>query len=662
MKKRIILLFLCVLLLVVLLPAAICAEGGEEPQTPIKVDVEIWFVARTIPYDGQSHSYADFRVVIKDDPSGEFRADYVSFTGTPVTGTLPGTYSVANPSSSQFVSSDPRFKLFISRFNKKDNKLTINATKVAVDFYGLDKSFDYDGTPHTLDDCRVSVCSAADPGVTFDPGTIGLSYTLSYSRTETDAGTYDNVTPNVSNLAITDPGLKIQVTRTHAGTLTIKPADVYVDLSGTDMEVEYDGEEHTLSCSLKITGDAGGLFKPEYLSYDGPTSISGTDAGEYKLELHADQIHNSQSRNFRLIAHSQHRKLTITPAKVTVTVTGRSAEYPYDGTEKTLSGYDIAIEPSTLYKKEYLSCPAVDPSVSGTDAGTYDLSIPAGDFANTNKNFNMALAAHPGKLTITPAKVTVDIKGKSASFVYNGQTRTVKGYSVKIHDPLGLYQQSDISFSGSAKVSGKAVGTYKMTLTDADFSNTDPNFEVLFNVTPGKLVIKQAPAPKPTPEPSPEPTAEPSPEPSAEPSPEPSAEPSPEPSPEPSAEPEPTPEVVADPGTPAAGLPAMPIVNLISAILSFALGLGAALKSLKANKDDDEDERKRLKRKRLSFIPGVGSVAAFLLTEPLLTRLKLVDKWTPLMLVLLLANLAISYWTREKKQEPEAGTDPGAEK
>ena len=98
----------------------------------------------------------------------------------------------------------------------------------------------------------------------------------------------------------------------------------------------------------------------------------------------------------------------------------------------------------------------------------------------------------------------------------------------------------------------------------------------------------------------------------------------------------------------------MPIINLISAITSLVMGVVATIKSVKAGKAESEDERKRLANKRFSLIPGVGSVAAFLLTEEFLTKIKLVDKWTPLMLVILAGSIGVSIWTRKKNKEGQA--------
>ncbi len=356
MKKKTLFLILFIVLLAALLPVLASAEG-ETPDEPYQVDVEIWFRAKTYPYDGQPHTYPDnggYEVVIKNDASGGlFKAQYVEFTGESVTGTAVGDYSVPNPGSGQFRCTDSRFHMNITRFNKRDNKMSITPTKIHVDFLTSDKTVTYDAQEHALDECTVSVYAENDPSVTF-PSDI-ITYTISNASPKTDAGTY-NMKVTVSNVSCSDPGLRISTTKTHSGILTIEKATVEVEMQTENVTVTYDGQPHTVTYTMVITNDAGGLFKPEYLSYDGPTQVTGTNAGEYKINNDEHYYHNSQDQNFRLIVHYPTGKLTIQPAEVTVTAKGKTETVTYDGTEHTLSGYDLTIEdPSGLYAVSKIS-------------------------------------------------------------------------------------------------------------------------------------------------------------------------------------------------------------------------------------------------------------------------------------------------------------------
>ena len=178
------------------------------------------------------------------------------------------------------------------------------------------------------------------------------------------------------------------------------------------------------------------LYTANDFTFSGDASVSGTDAGTYDMELVSTDFTNTNANfanvNFVIVDG----QLTITPvaAEVTVTITEHSGEYEYDGTEHTVTGYDVTSISNTLYTANDFTFSG-DASVSGTDAGTYDMELVSTDFTNTNANFaNVNFVIVDGQLTITPvaAEVTVTITEHSGEYEYDGTEHTVTGYDVTI--------------------------------------------------------------------------------------------------------------------------------------------------------------------------------------------------------------------------------------
>ena len=139
-------------------------------------------------------------------------------------------------------------------------------------------------------------------------------------------------------------------------------------------------------------------------------------------------------------------------------------------------------------------------------------------------------------------------------------------------------------------------------------------------------------------------------------------------------EPEPPkapPEEIEDDETPLAG-PTWALINLIATILTVLTAAGMVITYFKKKDEDEEEnedgavrqltdeekqaeeeENERKKSKFLGLIPGIGSVITFLLTEDMRNPMVLVDRWTILMIAILVIGAAMAYLTRNKDEEEE---------
>jgi len=114
-------------------------------------------------------------------------------------------------------------------------------------------------------------------------------------------------------------------------------------------------------------------------------------------------------------------EVTALTDKVTVTITENSGTELYDGAEKTVTGYTVAIS-NPLYTEADFSFSG-DASVSGTNAGTYNMELKPSDFANTSANFtNVEFVIVDGTLEITKRQVT--LTSATDSKVYDGTALT----------------------------------------------------------------------------------------------------------------------------------------------------------------------------------------------------------------------------------------------
>ena len=172
-----------------------------------------------------------------------------------------------------------------------------------------------------------------------------------------------------------------------------------------------------------------------------------------------------------------------------VTLTANSDTKTYDGTEHTVTGYTAKDNKDNLV--EGLTFTGVDsPSVSGTDVGEYDVEF-SGSAVGAHNNLYYVTAANPGKLTITPRKVT--LTSASASKVYDGTPLTRPNVKVT-GDGFVEGEVTDIRATGSVTYVSEGEVTNTIEYTPTDKFKAD-NYDI--TKTEGKLTITEASAPTP---------------------------------------------------------------------------------------------------------------------------------------------------------------------
>ena len=291
--------------------------------------------------------------------------------------------------------------------------LTIN--KRAVTLTSATATKEYDGTALTADEVTVG-------GAGF-VGTDNVTPIFPDSVHQTEVGFCENrfsytftEGTNGNNYAIT-PAF---------GRLTVNPRAITVESNGD--KVEYDGKLHSVSGFKTLEFTAGGnTFTVSGLTASG---AEGTDAGNYEnvitgTAVVADAAGVDVTDNFSVTLKDG--ELIIEPAKVTVTITGRSKETEYNGSVQSLKGYTTQLAGSSLYDEDSIVLDTTgltmedgQPVARGTEAGRYTMGLSKERFSNTDDNFDVTFEVTDGVLVIKESQAKIVVTSKSDSKKYDG--------------------------------------------------------------------------------------------------------------------------------------------------------------------------------------------------------------------------------------------------
>lgn len=179
-----------------------------------------------------------------------------------------------------------------------------------------------------------------------------------------------------------------------------------------------------------------------------------------------------------------------------VTLTANSAAREYTGEQQRVEGYTCDVADAAFAGVTLLGG-------KGTDAGDYPYTFASGTAGTVSTDGKYIVAkTNDGKLVINPnsQQVVVKVKGSTGGGKYDGEEHSVEGYAVSYvvggaasaGAPAG-FDAGDISFAGTAKVTGTDAGSYPMGLDAGDFDYNGKNFSnVSFEVEDGELSILPA--------------------------------------------------------------------------------------------------------------------------------------------------------------------------
>ena len=269
--------------------------------------------------------------------------------------------------------------------------------------------------------------------------------------------------------------------------------------SATDSKV-YDKTPLT-NHNVAVGGD--GFVKEEGATYN--VTGSQTSVGESDNEFTYTLKSNTKAENYNITTHNGKLKVTAEASEVTVVITGRNGTFPYDGTEKSVKGYDVSITQGSTYTEADFTFSGND-EVKSTEAGTYNMGLKPEDFTNNNTNYSsVTFVVNDGSLVIKPKSIIPD----------GPDTPDEKKTGIEVTDPEGsiydglphvnpltvtdtktgatLVKDTDYTLSYSKDVIN--VGT--VTVTVKGKGNYTGEFTKKYQITPREYTVTTDSAEKP---------------------------------------------------------------------------------------------------------------------------------------------------------------------
>ena len=326
--------------------------------------------------------------------------------------------------------------------------LTITPISAKVTVTENSGSEKYDGTEKTVTGYTVSIDNELYTEADF-------SFNGDATVKGTDAGTYNmelkpqdftNTSANFSNVefVIVD------------GTLEIGKRTVTLT-SATDSKV-YDGTALTNS-NVTVGGDE--FAAGEGASYD--VTGSQTEVGESGNAFTYTLNEGTKADNYDITTAEGKLNVTAVTEKVTVTITENSGSEKYDGTEKTVTGYELTSISNPLYTETDMKFSG-DATVKGTDAGNYPMELKPADFENLSANFtNVEFVIVDGTLEIS--KRTVTLTSADDEKVYDGTALTNDEVTVG-GDGFAEGEGASYNVTGTITDTGSTANTFTYTLNE----------------------------------------------------------------------------------------------------------------------------------------------------------------------------------------------------
>ena len=346
---------------------------------------------------------------------------------------------------------------------KDEGTLTVTNRKVKYEITVKANS----STDNTYDGTEKSVSGLESDTFVVDGNTYTVSGLTTSDPKKTDAGTYTNAitgTAKVTDAYGNDVTSEFKV-NTENGTLKIAQREVEVT-SGSAEQV-YNGSALTKQEATVTKGSFVEGEEPTY-SYSGSQTDVGTSENFFSVNFKK----SVNTNNYKVTIKNGTLKVTPNEEKVVVTITEHGGSYTYDGTEKTVSGYDVATS-NSLYTANDFTFNG-DATVKGTNAGTYAMNLVPGNFTNASKNFsNVEFKIVDATLNI--AKRSVTLTSATDSKTYDGTALTNGSVTVG-GDGFLNGDGATFDVTGSQLNAGTSSNAFTYTLTGKATEGENGNY------------------------------------------------------------------------------------------------------------------------------------------------------------------------------------------
>ena len=332
----------------------------------------------TVEYNGTERSVSGFTGTPED---ADFSAITVGAKGTDA-GVYPAEFAEGTVGTT-----DATGKYIVTEAN--NGSLTITAKAAFITITANSKTREYNGEALT------------DNGYTFTQGVLVNGDVLQavVEGSQTDKGSSANVVKSYKVVRGSDDVTgNYKFADSVDGTLTVTPRVVVIESEGGRRV--YNGQPLT-NPNYKYTT---GSFVDGEVS-EVKTTGTITEVGSVDNTIVCTTTDKFDANNYDITLTPGKLEITLVTAEVVVTITENSGSAKYDGTEKTVTGYEVTSISDPLYKEGDFTFSG-DATIKGTDAGTYDMNLAPKDFKNTSANFtNVTFIIVDGKLNIAQRKV-----------------------------------------------------------------------------------------------------------------------------------------------------------------------------------------------------------------------------------------------------------------
>ena len=456
-------------------------KEGTLEVTPVtdKVVVEIEGKTKTETYNGNTYEVEGYDVTNISDAL--YPEEAIHFEGTAKASRKDEGTSYMGLNVSQFSNTSANFtnvtfrvtdgwlKVTPKSIDPEDEKTGIQVTKPSNTMYNGEEQ----KNKPTVEDTKTGATLVEN-----------VDYTLSYTAA-VNAGTVEVTITGIGNY-----------TGTAKTSYEITKRDVLLT-SATDSKV-YDKKP---LMNGEITESGSGFVKDEGATYNvtGSQTEKGTSKNTFTYELKS----NTKASNYTIEVVYGDLTVTAEDGEVVVIITGRKDTFEYDGTEKSVKGYDVSITEGSTYSESDFTFSGND-EVKGTEAGTYDMGLKPEDFTNNNENYgNVTFRVTDGQLTITPKSINPEDEKTGitatdpADSIYDGKAHvnplTVKdtktGKDLVENKDYTLTYVGDVVNVGTVKVEVKGIGNYtgeftkKYQITPREYTVTTDSAEKTYDGT-----------------------------------------------------------------------------------------------------------------------------------------------------------------------------------
>ena len=398
-------------------------------------NVELTANSATHEYNGIEQSVSGFTGAPED---AGFSAITVGAAGTDV-GEYPASFAEGTVGTK-----DSTGKYIVVKAT--DGMLKITPISNVITITANSKTREYNGEALT------------DNGCTFTEGVLvdGDVLQAVVEGSQTDKGSSANVVKSYKVVRGSDDVTgNYKFTDSVNGTLTVTKREI--TLTSADGSKQYDGTPLT---NHNVTVSGKGFADGEGATYTvtGSQTLAGSSANTFSYTLNE----GTNPDNYNITTNPGTLTVTAVSDKVVVTIKEHSGTAKYDGSEKTVTGYDTEIS-NPLYTTDDFHFTG-DATITGTDAGSYDMELVPENFENISNNFsNVEFVIEDGTLTISKREVT--LTSATDSKMYNGIPLTNHNVTVS-GDGFVTGQGASYTFTGSQLDVGSSKNTFDYELND----------------------------------------------------------------------------------------------------------------------------------------------------------------------------------------------------